>query len=187
MKWSERIILSKHISFLSLIVCRQSIRSLGGRRPAALCTLWWQKHWTLSTPSRCRRSRARYWPIQCPNLLLFIRTLSRHVSSPQRNFVIGDRVWRKIQSELFQALHLVRQFLSVTPGLAAVVPAGEVQRGGAEGAVIQSVLQPASNPPDGVGQGGDGAPESGDYIKFDHFLLLLMNTNTYILPALNQH
>lgn len=41
-------------------------------------------------------------------------------------------------------------------------PAGEVQRGGAEGVAVHSVLQPPSNPPDGVGQGGDGAPESGD-------------------------
>ena len=40
------------------------------------------------------------------------------------------------------------------------VPAGEVQRGPAEDS--QSVLQPSSNPPDRAGQGGDGAPESGD-------------------------
>lgn len=44
----------------------------------------------------------------------------------------------------------------------SVDAAGEVQGGRAEGFIIQSVLQPSTNPPDWVGQGGDRAPEPGD-------------------------
>lgn len=44
----------------------------------------------------------------------------------------------------------------------SVDPAGEVQRGRAERAVVHFVLQPSSDPADWAGQRSDGAAESGD-------------------------
>lgn len=66
------------------------------------------------------------------------------------------------------------------PQTNCVVPAGEVQRRRAEG--VQSVFQPSSNPPDGVGQGGDGAPEPGDKL-FTSAAARSLNTAALISPS----
>lgn len=168
----RRLLSFKHVEMFCFF--RSSIRSRGGRRPAAVCTLWWQKLWTLSTPSRPHRSRARYrshthtctrppphtwnssdhW-IQTKDLIP-----GSSFSSSCHHFQDIANTKPSEKTSHFYFTHFTQAF--PTRQTNAVVPAGEVQRGGAEGAVVQSVLQPPSDPPDWAGQGGDGAPESGD-------------------------